>query len=115
MSGSEQLRSLLGGPIDINDCIDYTEVVKGLSTMASITIRNLPDDAKEALSIHAAKAGISLEAYAREVLHAAARDAAAVPTGDLLSLSRSIFGDGRGVDLELSSRRSHRPAVGFGS
>lgn len=81
--------------------------------MASITIRDFPDSAKDALRIHAAKAGVSLESYAREVLHAAARDAAAVSTGDILGLSRTLFGAGKGVDLELPSRRSARPVVEF--
>ena len=36
--------------------------------MASLTIRNFSDGAKEALRVHAAKAGISLEAYARRIL-----------------------------------------------
>jgi plasmid stability protein len=83
------------------------------TAMASITIRDLPDSAKDTLRVHAAKAGVSLEAYAREVLHAAARNAAFIPATDLVGLSRSLFGAGKGVDLELPSRRSSRPVVEF--
>lgn len=81
--------------------------------MASITIRDLPDGAKEALRVRAAKAGVSLEAFAREVLHAAARNPAPGAATDLLGLSRALFGAGNGVDLELPSRRSARPVLEF--
>jgi plasmid stability protein len=81
--------------------------------MASITIRDLPDSAKDLLRVQAAKAGVSLEAYARELLHAAARNPASHSASDLLGLSRALFGGGKGVDLELPSRRSSRPEVGF--
>ena len=81
--------------------------------MASITIRDLPDSAKDLLRVQAAKAGVSLEAYARELLRAAARNPASNPASDLLGLSRALFGGGKGIDLELPSRRSSRPVVGF--
>jgi plasmid stability protein len=83
--------------------------------MASITIRDLPDSAKDVLRIQAAKAGVSLEAYARELLHTAARNTGSASSTDLLGLSRALFGGGKGVDLELPSRRSARPVVEFGS
>ena len=81
--------------------------------MASITIRDLPDGTKEVLRVRAARSGVSLEAYARELLHAAARNPASTPSTDLAGLSRSLFGGGKGVDLDLPSRRSSRPEVGF--
>lgn len=81
--------------------------------MASITIRDLSDSTKEALRVHAAKAGVSLESYAREILHAAARNTASAPVTDLLGLSRALFGVGNGVELELPSRNSSRPVVEF--
>lgn len=83
--------------------------------MASITIRDLPDSAKDVLRVQAAKAGLSLEAYARELLHSAARNPGSASNMDLLGLSRALFGGGKGVDLELPSRRSTRPAVEFDS
>jgi antitoxin FitA len=82
--------------------------------MASITIRDLPDGAKESLRVRAAKAGLSLEAYAREVLHAAARNPCPGAAADLPGLSRALFGPGLGVDLELPSRRSTRSLPEFG-
>ncbi len=81
--------------------------------MASITIRDLPDCTKQALHARAAKAGVSLEAYARELLRAAARSASSSPSPDLVALSRSLFGPGKGVDLELPARRSGRPVAEF--
>jgi plasmid stability protein len=100
---------------DINDCIDCNEVriCEGGSPMANITIRDIPDSAKEALRVRAAKAGVSLEAYAREVLHAAARASSQSPTSDLLRLSREFFGKGKGVELELPARASTRQTVEF--
>ncbi len=81
--------------------------------MASLTIRNFSDGAKDALREHAAKAGISLEAYAREILQDAARSARKSGGSDLLSLSREFFGPAKGVDLELPKRSSRREEVMF--
>lgn len=81
--------------------------------MVSITIRDLPDGAKESLRVRAAKAGLSLEACAREVLHAAARNPCPGPAADLPGLSRALFGPENGIDLELPSRRSARPLPDF--
>ena len=82
--------------------------------MATINIRDFPDSAKEALRIKAAKAGVSLEAYARQLLHAASKTSDQPPQ-DLFELSRQFFGDGKGVDLELPARGSNRPTVDFDS
>lgn len=40
--------------------------------MANLTIRDLPDTAKESLRIQAAKAGVSLESFVRGLLQKAA-------------------------------------------
>jgi hypothetical protein len=50
--------------------IDYIDIIdcKTEAAMASITIRNLPDDVKERLRVRAAQHGRSLEAEARLVL-----------------------------------------------
>ena len=81
--------------------------------MASLTIRNFSDRAKEALRVHAAKAGISLEAYARDVLQNAARSKQNHDSPDLLSLSRELFGQDNGIDLDLPQRGSNRDQVIF--
>lgn len=81
--------------------------------MATINIRDFPDSAKEALRVRAAKAGVSLEALARELLRAAARAPDRTPASNLLILSRELFGQGKGVDFELPSRASIRQPVEF--
>ncbi len=75
--------------------------------MASITIRNLPDQSKESLCVQAAKSGISLEAYVRQILE----EASGLESGKkvkLLELSQGYFGSQGGVDLELPKRSFHR-------
>lgn len=80
--------------------------------MADITIRNLPDSAKETLRVKATKAGISLEAYACQVLQEASRSHSDQPVS-LLRLSEKYFGDQDGVDLKLPEHGSQRPVVEF--
>ncbi len=68
--------------------------------MASITIRNLPDQSKESLRVQAAQNGISLEAYVRQILE----EASGLESGkkiDILELAQGYFGSQGGVDLEL--------------
>lgn len=88
----------------LNDCIDCT--------MASITIRKLPDPTKERLRIGAASAGMSLEAYTRQILQAASRSDHAEVL-DLAELARNCFGAENGTDLVLPSRGTNRPPVDF--
>lgn len=83
--------------------------------MATITIRDFPDAAEEALRVQAAQAGVSLEAFARGLLQATAREAKQPPAPNLLLLSRQIFGMGEGVDLELPARHSSRQGVDLDS
>jgi len=80
--------------------------------MVSITIRNLPEGTKESLRIHAAKSGVSLEAYARQILQDASR-APSVRAGNLLDLSNRHFGVGNGIELDLPARGSNRAPVEF--
>lgn len=91
------------------DLCDYIDIIDG---MTSITIRKLPDMAKERLRVDAARRGISLEAYAREILREAsgAADAGSV---SLTEIARECFGKGRGVELELPARDSRRRQVNF--
>lgn len=80
--------------------------------MANITVRNLPDKTKESLRLQAAKSGVSLEAYARNLLQNAANQNE-FGTTDILDLRTKYFGGNGGIDLELPSRRSARPLVDF--
>ncbi len=48
--------------------------------MATVTIRNLPDDVRDKLRVQAAKRGHSMEAEARAILAAAVQDPRAEPT-----------------------------------
>ncbi|WP_092052059.1 FitA-like ribbon-helix-helix domain-containing protein [Planctomicrobium piriforme] len=75
--------------------------------MASLTIRNLPDQAKEALRVHAAQSGFSLEAYARHILQAAAQFEGFPPIR-ILDLAEKHFGSQGGINLDLPPRRSKR-------
>ncbi len=81
--------------------------------MASITIRKLPDGAKERLRVDAARRGISLEAYAREILREAS-GGDDPNAANLTKLAQQCFGKSRGLDLELPARGSRREIVNFG-
>ncbi len=81
--------------------------------MASITIRKLPERTKEILRVKAAKSGVSLEAYARQILQKeSGREA--TPT-DIVKLAEKYFGAKGGVDLELPKRGSRRKEAEFHS
>jgi len=78
--------------------------------MGSITIRKLPDQSKESLRVQAAKSGLSLEAYVRQILE----EASGLESGkkvNILELAQSNFGSQGGVDLELPKRSSHRGSI----
>lgn len=75
--------------------------------MANITIRDLPDTARENLRVQAAKSGISLEAYARHILQKASSSEAFIQS-DILVLADKYFGKAQGVDLKLPERHSDR-------
>ena len=80
--------------------------------MASITIRNLPDQIKENLRVKAAKHGVSLEAYLRTILQQASKPDNGKPV-NILDLAQKYFGSEKGVDLDLPERGSHRKSVSF--
>lgn len=80
--------------------------------MANITIRDLPDKTKESLRVHAAQAGVSLEAYARLLLQQASRSKGKRPVR-VLEVADKYFGAGSGVDIELPKRGSKRQPVDF--
>ena len=78
--------------------------------MASITIRNIDDELKERLRIHAAKQGHSMEEEARIIIR---RAVGGVTGPELLRLSEKLFGEEHGVELELPSRSEERETPGF--
>lgn len=79
--------------------------------MASLTIRNLPDEVKTKLKVQAAHQGQSLEAHARQILQQAADSSEAQV--DIVKTFDSYFGNDNGVDLELPSRKSARAVPEF--
>lgn len=99
---------------DQEEKIDISDFIDTVDGMASITIRKLPDGAKEKLRVDAARRGISLEAYAREILREAS-GAADAGTANLAEIARECFGKSGGVELELPARASRRELVDFGS
>jgi len=80
--------------------------------MANITIRDLPDHAKENLRVQAAKSGISLEAYARHILQTASKDERFVPP-NIINLAGKYFGTKHGIDIPLPKRSPSRGIVDF--
>ncbi len=80
--------------------------------MANINVRNLSDHTKEALRVRAAKAGMSLEAYARRALHKAALDHDEDPKS-LVEQAEKFFGKKGGVELEIPPRSTRRKPVDF--
>ncbi len=75
--------------------------------MASITIRNLPEQTKETLRIQAAQSGVSLESYIRQLLRNAASEKDQKQI-NILDLAEKYFGSKNGIDLELPERKSKR-------
>lgn len=80
--------------------------------MTSITIRKLPEPTKEKLRIRAARAGLSLEAYSRQVLQSASEADPHVPT-NLADLALTCFGEKNGIDLDLPPRGHDRKPLAF--
>ncbi len=80
--------------------------------MKTLTIRNLPEQAKHDLRVQAAQAGLSLEAHVRGILQRASAEAFQ-PQADILRIADKHFGPRRGVDLELPGRGSKRESVRF--
>jgi len=82
--------------------------------MASITIRNLSEDAKQLLRIKAAQAGMSLEGFIRDFLHREAMESHEAEPASLLALTQDLFGEAHGVELDLPTREGEREQVEFG-
>ena len=80
--------------------------------MPNINVRGISVKTKEALRVRAAKAGISLESYARRALQKASMGDVQEPT-PLLELAKKYFGSENGVELDLPERSTHREPVEF--
>jgi plasmid stability protein len=82
--------------------------------MAVITVRNLPDPTKEALRVKAAKAGISLEQYVRNILQDASKDDDQ-SSSNIMEIAATYFAKPEHSDIELNLplRSSSREDVKF--
>ncbi|PWU05399.1 MAG: plasmid stability protein [Verrucomicrobia bacterium] len=78
--------------------------------MASVTVRNLPDETHRALRVRAAMHGLSTEAEIREILENAVRPEGRIKLGSLLAeIGREVGG----IDLEIERDRTHSKPVNF--
>jgi antitoxin FitA len=79
--------------------------------MATITVRNLPDDVHRALRVRAANHGRSAEAEVRAILEAATKPQQRLKIGDALATMGRRYGI---KDQDLEFGRDKNPAVPFG-
>jgi plasmid stability protein len=78
--------------------------------MASVTIRNLPDETHRALRVRAATHGRSTVAEIRAILECAVRPESRIKLGSLLAeIGREVGG----VDLEIERDRTEAGPVSF--
>ena len=80
--------------------------------MASITVRNLDDDARARLRVRAAERGRSMEEEVRIVLREAVSDERSGPR-DLAAFTRECFAPLGGVELDLPPRGPMREPPEF--
>jgi len=78
--------------------------------MASVTVRNLPDEIHRALRVRAATHGRSTEAEIRSILENAVRPEGRVRLGSLLA---EIGREAGGVDLEIERDKTPAEPIGF--
>jgi len=71
--------------------------------MASVTVRNIPDETHRALRVLAATHGRSTEAEVRAILESAVRPEGRIKLGTLLA---DIGREAGGVDLEIDRDRT---------
>jgi plasmid stability protein len=88
--------------------LSFRHHIDGVTTMAAITVRNLPEETARALKARAAHSGRSTEAEVREILNAAVRP----PVGTALAALGKRVG---GIDLSRSRKRSPARAESFDS
>lgn len=78
--------------------------------MASVTVRNLPDETHRALRVLAASHGRSTEAEIRVILEAAVRPDIRIKLGSLLG---EIGREAGGVDLDIERDKTPTEPVSF--
>ena len=78
--------------------------------MASVTVRNLPDETHRALRVRAALHGLSTEAEIRAILENAVRPEGRIKLGSLLA---EIGREAGGVDLEIERDTTPSDPVSF--
>jgi antitoxin FitA len=98
----------------INDIIDINAIIAIINAMASMTIRNLPDETKRLIRLRAAGNGRSMEEEVRELL---VRDFKPKTTAKSeVSWVQQIvasFQEIGGADLELPPREPMRDPIDF--
>ena len=78
--------------------------------MATVTVRNLPDETHRALRVRAAMHGLSTEAEIRAILENAVRPEGRIKLGSLLAeIGREVGG----VDLEIDRDNTPTDPVEF--
>lgn len=83
--------------------------------MATVTVRNLPDEVHRALRVRAAHHGRSTEAEIREILEAAARPPERIKLGTLLvSIAREAGGLTDDEAAHFNQLRDKTPAEPMG-
>jgi plasmid stability protein len=78
--------------------------------MASVTVRNLPDETHRALRVRAATHGRSTEAEIRAILESAVRPEGRIKLGTLLA---EIGRETGGVDLEIERDKTPAEPMSF--
>ncbi|WP_395338706.1 FitA-like ribbon-helix-helix domain-containing protein [Ningiella sp. W23] len=81
-------------------------------SMAVVTIRNLPDETKEALRIQAAYAGVSLEQYLRNILNKVSQQGAKQEM-QITEIAAEYFSNAQVENLDLPPRGSRREVPNF--
>lgn len=78
--------------------------------MASITVRNVPDEVHRALRVRAAMHGRSAEAEIRAILESAVRPEGRIKLGSLLT---EIAREAGGVELDIQRDRTPSEPMSF--
>jgi antitoxin FitA len=81
-----------------------------VSTMASITVRNLSDETHRALRVRAAMAGRSTEAEIRFILDGVARPDERIKLGSLLAELGQLV---EGVELDITRDKTPANPISF--